>query len=183
MEQGFLRTLFSSLFTVVKVHTLRKWMNSFAKLVFLYFIQLKLNTDFTLLNFFLIFAKSVINFNCIKYNNTNFANEFIHLRSQYTLTLIINWKRFLKVFFQTLVACKFYFYFLLVAMEKQHLKAVKPLDYKPAWLPDHFTYFFSILYWMYKYRNKDFNSKCFFLQSSLKYLCILRLWQDSTPDG
>ena len=74
-------------FTVVIVYWLHKLIHSFAKSVFLYFIQLKLNTDF---NFFVIFAKSVFNFNCIKYKNTDlkFANELTHLWSQYTLTTV-----------------------------------------------------------------------------------------------
>ena len=38
--------------------------------------------------FFWIFAKSVFNFNCIKYKNTHFVNEWINLRSQYTLTTV-----------------------------------------------------------------------------------------------
>ena len=39
-------------------------------------------------SFFLIFAKSVFNYNCIKYKNTWVQNERIHLRSPYTLTTV-----------------------------------------------------------------------------------------------
>ena len=76
--------------TVVNVYWLRKWIHSFCTQVFLYFIQLKLNTDFANINFFLIF-----NYNCIKYKNTWVQNEWIHLRSQYTLTLSLTPRKYL----------------------------------------------------------------------------------------
>ena len=47
-----------SIYTVVSVYWLRKWIHSFTKSVFLYFIQLKLNTDFANIQFFIQYLRS-----------------------------------------------------------------------------------------------------------------------------
>ena len=77
------------IFTVVSVYWLGKLIHSFTKSVFLYFIQLNWIQTSQIFNFFCNICEVCIQLNSIKYKNTDFVNEWIHLRSQYTLTTVI----------------------------------------------------------------------------------------------
>ena len=78
-----------TIITVVSVYWLCKWIHSFTKSVLLYFIQLNWILTSQIFIFFWNICEVSIQFNCITNYNTDFVNEWINLRSQFTLTTVI----------------------------------------------------------------------------------------------